>query len=174
MKKIMLSLFALLLLVSCTSKTSFEDKKSLLPSETKNAIDQFPNDIKDEILIPSKLLSENYMVEFGYTSEPANDPNGKIFQSFLIYTDEKNDWKITFMTYHMPSSPSSPSSVKTETVELKNGIKADYNEGQNGLQRAISWNDDDIRYSISLLENPKATKPKYTKEDLIEVVNSLK
>ncbi|MEH7255498.1 hypothetical protein V7111_25650 [Neobacillus niacini] len=78
------------------------------------------------------------------------------------------------MTYHMPSTPSSPRSVKTETVELKNGIKADYNEGKNGLQRAISWIEDDIRHSISLLENPERSKPIYTKEEFLEVVNSLK
>ncbi|MEH7255497.1 hypothetical protein V7111_25645 [Neobacillus niacini] len=87
MKKNFLSLFVIFILVACTNEASFEDRSSQLQDEIISAIEPLSDDIKDDILIPSKLLSEKYIVDFGYSSEPVNDPSGKIFQSFLIFTD---------------------------------------------------------------------------------------
>ncbi|MEH7495158.1 hypothetical protein [Neobacillus niacini] len=162
MMKIFLSLFVIFFLAACTNEASFEDRSA-----------QLPDDIKDDILIPSKLLSDKYTVDFGYTSEPVNNPNGKIVLSYLIYADENSDWNITLNTFHNPSSPSNEYK-NSETVKLKNGTEATYSETKDGLQRAILWTGNEITHEISLIENPERSKPIYTKEEFLDVVNSLK
>jgi hypothetical protein len=173
MKKLFLSIFVIFLLASCSTETSFENRSSQLPNEIKDLIVPLPDDIKDKILIPTKLLSDKYSVDFGYTSEPVNDPNGKIVLSYLIYADKNSDWNITLNTFHIPSSPSHESK-NNETVKLKNGIEATYSETKDGLQRVLLWTDNDITHEISLIENPERSKPKYTKDEFLEVVNTLK
>ncbi|MFJ5760611.1 hypothetical protein ACIQAA_16075 [Neobacillus sp. NPDC093182] len=173
MKRIFFSLLVLFFLAACSNEASFKDRRSQLPDDIISAIEPLPDKTKDQILIPSKLLSENYTVDFGYASEPVNDPNGNIMLSYIIYADKNSDWNITFNTYHNPSFPSHDSKNK-ETVKLKNGIEATYSETKNGLQRTILWKDDDITHEIFLIENPERSKPKYTKEEFLEVVNALK
>jgi hypothetical protein len=151
MKRVLLSIFVILLLVSCSSKTSSETRSAQLPDDIKNVIELFPVDIKDEMLFPTKLLSEKYTVDFGYTSEPVNDPNGNIVLSYFIYADENS-----------------------ETFKLKNGIEATYSETKNGLQRVVLWTDDNSTHEISLIENPQRNKPIYTKEEFLEVVSTFK
>ncbi|MFP7300308.1 hypothetical protein [Neobacillus niacini] len=172
MKKILFSVLVIFLLASCSSKTSFENRSAQLPDEIKKVIETLPSDSKDEMLFPTKLLSESYTVDFGYTSEPVYDSNGKIVLSYLIYASEEGDWNITLNTFHIPSTPSNESK-DTETVKLKNGTVATYSETKDGLQRVILWTDDDITHEISLIENPERSKPKYTKEEFLEVVNTL-
>lgn len=173
MKRFFGGLLVIFFLAACSNEASFEVRRSQLPDDISSAIEPLPEDIKDDILIPSKLLSEKYTVDFGYASEPVNDPKGNIMLSYLIYADKNSDWNITLNTYHNPSFPSDDSKNK-ETVKLKNGIEATYSETKNGLQRTILWNDDDITHEVFLIENPERSKPKYTKEEFLEVVNTLK
>jgi hypothetical protein len=173
MKRILLSIFVIFLLVSCSSKTSYETRSAQLPDDIKNEIKPFPVDIKDEMLFPTKLLSEKYTVDFGYTSEPVNHPNGNIVLSYFIYADENSDWNITINTFHNPSSPSHEFK-NNETVKLKNGIEATYSETKNGLQRVVLWTHDNSTHEISLIENPERNKPIYAKEDFLEVVSTFK
>jgi hypothetical protein len=131
-----------------------------------------PDDFKDEMIFPTKLLSEKYNVDFGYTTEPVYDPNGKIVLSYFIFADVNSDWNITLNTFHNSSTPSE--SKDNETVKLKNGTKATYSETKDGLQRGIIWTDDDITHEITLIENPERSEPIYTKEECLEVINNLK
>jgi hypothetical protein len=172
MKKILFSLFVIFLLASCSSKTTFENRSAQLPDEIKSVIEPLPDDIKDEMLIPTKLLSEKYNVDFGYTTEPVDDPNGKIVLSYFIFADVNSDWNITLNTFHNPSTPSHESK-DNETVKLNNGTVATYSETKDGLQRGIKWTEDDITHEITLIENPERSKPKYTKDEFLEVVNNL-
>jgi hypothetical protein len=173
MKKILFGIVVIFLLASCSSKTSFEDRSAQLPDEIKSVIEPLPDDIKDEMLIPTKLLSEEYNVDFGFTTEPVNDQNGKIVLSYFIFADVDSDWNITLNTFHTPSTPSHESK-DNETVKLKNGTKATYSETKDGLQRGIIWTEDDITHEITLIENPEISEPIYTKEEFMEVVNNLK
>lgn len=163
------SLLIIFSLYSCSNETSFEQKASSLPKDVKNEMSKLPDEVLEEILIPSKLPSDSYTVDFGFTSEPINDPDGEIISTTLIFIAENGDWNLIINTWH--SNATAANKKSSETIKLDNGTKAEYSESKDGRGKSVTWNmGKKAKYEVTLL----SMNGKYTKENLIEVVNSVK
>ncbi|QHS21950.1 hypothetical protein GWK91_02885 [Virgibacillus sp. MSP4-1] len=104
------------------------------------------------------------VVDFDYTSEPANDPDGKIILTTFTYAGDSSN--LLLNTKYGNVSYANEKSSKTVTLE--NGMEANVSES------SVRWeNENGHHHELSLIEPPDETGSDVTRDDLIEIANSM-
>lgn len=134
------------------------------PETIKKSIEELPAEFRENLVVPSKLPESYRVIGFGYTSEPPNDPNGKIILTNFIYSGDHAQLLLNTM-YGNGSYANEKSS---ETVTLDNGIVAKVGDF------SLRWeNKDGNHHELALIFPPDVTETEMTMDDLIEIANSM-
>ncbi|MFD1851276.1 hypothetical protein [Oceanobacillus bengalensis] len=153
------------LLTACSNDTNqYQEVISNYPETIKENIEELPEEFRENIVVPLKLPESYSVIDFGYTSEPINDPDGNIVLTNFIYAGNNSQLLLNTM-YGNVSYANEKSS---ETVTLDNGIEAKV------VDYSLRWEDQDgNHHELSLIVPPDTTDTEITIEDLIEIANSM-
>lgn len=172
MKKFTLPfLLILIALLTACSNESIGEVTTDYPETVKDEIKKLPDNVKENMAVPTKLPSESYDVQFSYESDPINDPTGDIINTTFVYVGENPTWHLQLTTWHGNASASSYKDK--QKVTLENGIEAEMSGTDNDNQKGIEWKNKNGKiHSLTLLEHPDK-EPQFTMDDLIEIANSM-
>lgn len=171
MKKILLSFLVIIIsgiLGACSNDTnSSQEIISNYPETIKQEIEELPEDFRKSLVVPSKLPKSYSVINFSYTSEPMNDPTGNIINTTFIYEGENTGYHLVLNT--MYGDVDFANEKRGKTVTLDNGIKAKVID-----EYAIRWVDENENHQELSFIVPDLNEAKVTKDDLVEVANSMK
>lgn len=146
---------------------SSQDIISNYPEKIKQDIGELPEDFRKNLVVPSKLPDSYKVIHFSYSSEPMNDPTGNIIDTAFIYAGENTDYHLVLNT--MYGNATFANEKSGETVTLDNGIEANIIDDYS-----IIWVDENEKLQeLSLMVPSDITETEVTKDDLIEVANSM-
>ncbi|QDP39506.1 hypothetical protein [Radiobacillus deserti] len=151
------------------NRTSLDEVTENYPSEVKEKIILFPEDIQDILVLPktSDFSSEPGKIEMSIESYPEmNDPTSDQISVIEFLFDNINPrWTIHYSIY--PNGASNQTSKDEETITLTNGLQADLLE--DGPMFRIQWKDAGTFYEVMIVN----TNGTYEKESAINLVNSM-
>lgn len=166
--KQLFSLLALLfigILSACSNDSNpSQEIISHYPENIKQNIEELTEDFSDSIVVPSYLPEPYRVIDFGFTSEPINDPNGRIVLTNIIYAGESSQLLLNTMY----GNATFANQGSNEIVTLDNGIEANLGDF------SLSWENEAGNYhELSLIVPPDGTEPEITIEELIKIANSM-
>lgn len=166
LKKLLLFIGIIIsMLTACSNDTSQSQKIILTyPESVQETIMELPEDFRNKIIVPSKLPDIYSVIDFGYTSEPINDPNGNIILTDFIYAGKNSQLVLTTMYGNV----SFANEYGGGTITLDNGIEAKAGDF------SLRWeNKNGDFHELSLMVPPDTTEIEMTMDDLIEIANSM-
>ncbi|SEM76804.1 hypothetical protein SAMN05192533_105243 [Mesobacillus persicus] len=154
------------LLTACSNEVNqSQEVIANYPEAITERIEELPEAIRKNLVVPSKLPESFHVIDFGYTSDPPNDPNGKIILTNFIYSGDHAQLLLNTM---YGDSVSYTNEKNSETVTLDNGIVAKVGDF------SLRWGNEDGSYhELALLFPPDVTETEMTIDDLIEIANSM-
>ncbi len=161
--------FAVLLfsMIDSQDNNQIEQLTSEYPSDVKEKIAELPESVQENIVVPSKLPSESYNVQFTYMSEPMNDPNGRIVQTSFLYIGDNPSYHLILTTWY--GNAITKNSKTYDKVTLDNGIVAKITG-----EKALKWkNDKGHLHELSIMEPPDASESQFSIDDIVNIANSI-
>ncbi|GAA0502988.1 hypothetical protein GCM10008986_33280 [Salinibacillus aidingensis] len=153
------------ILSACSSDSNpSQETISNYPEKVQDKVAELPEEIRETLVVPAELPENMRVVDFDYTSEPVNDPDGKIILTTFTYAGDSSN--LLLNTKYGNVSYANEKSSKTVTLE--NGMEANVSES------SVRWeNENGHHHELSLIEPPDGTGSDVTMDDLIEIANSM-
>jgi hypothetical protein len=149
-----------------------EERIADYPEEVKEQVHNLPEEIKKKLLVPTKLPSEDYQVQFDVTS-PMDPSDDTITLTAFTYIGENPKYSLHVTTWHTEVEEVTDPAINSKIVQLANGYEAYITGTSEDDIKGLSFRDENnTLHELTLVEEPNKT-PIFTEDDLVNIANSM-